>query len=289
MPNTRTTQPCPERPSIIFIDRALGIVCTALISCGRADSVRDAGPAPDLRVSVVVGALTAPDTVPPGWARVRVDEDGAGHIVVLFRISDIATDPDVSGFLAALDTTAATPAPAIALGGPEIGESGEVVVELRPGRYLFACVRRGSDAHRHAISGEAKWFVVSAAPIAVGRENPPRASAEVQLVDFGYLGPEAWPAGPHLLRVENRGRQDHQLRLARLRVGSSLRQWMSADDPGEHATDVAGVARLGAGAVAYLPVELSAGAYVAYCLVADPASGRPHVELGMLRVFQVRD
>lgn len=107
------------------------------------------------------------------------------------------------------------------------------------------------------------------------------------MVDFAYVGEERWQAGPHVLRVENSGRQEHQLRLVRLPPGSSLQDWLNADDPGEVGTAVAGVARLGPGAVAYLPVELPAGAYVAYCLIPDAASGRPHVELGMLRAIQV--
>ena len=64
-----------------------------------------------------------------------------------------------------------------------------------------------------------------------------------------------------MLRVENRGRQDHQVRLARLAAGSTLETWLKAADPGTHAAPVAGVARLGPGAVAYLPVELPRGTY----------------------------
>ena len=48
------------------------------------------------------------------------------------------------------------------------------------------------------------------------------------------------------------------------------------------------MARLGPGAIAYLPVELSPGEYVLYCLVSDPATGRPHIELGMFRSIQVQ-
>ena len=62
---------------------------------------------------------------------------------------------------------------------------------------------------------------------------------------------------------------------------------MIAEDPGEIGTAVAGVARMGSGAVANLPVELRAGIYVAYCLITDPASGREPVEMGMLRAIQV--
>jgi len=107
------------------------------------------------------------------------------------------------------------------------------------------------------------------------------------MVDFAYVGPERWPAGSHMLRVQNGGSQEHQLRLARLRPGSSLNDWMNAGDPNKIATPIAGVARLGPGGVAYLPVELAAGDYVAYCLITDRKSGRTHVELGMFRGIKV--
>ena len=82
------------------------------------------------------------------------------------------------------------------------------------------------------------------APLASGREIPPAATQEVGMVDFAYVGPDRWPAGSHVLRVENRGRQEHQLRLARLHPRSSVQDWLESEDPNDHAAAVAGVARL---------------------------------------------
>jgi len=253
-------------------------------ACDPREAAHAATPVADVLVSVRAGAVTAPDSIGAGWARLRVEEDGAGHILVVFRLPE---DTDPTAFVAALDTARATPQPAIALGGPEVGDTGEVVIQFTPGRYVLGCVRRGPEGHRHASTGEAKVLVVTDAPVASGREVPPPATQQLRMVDFAYVGPERWPAGSHMLRVENGGRQEHQLRLVRLRPGSSLQDWLSADDRDKIGTAVAGIARLGPGAVAYLPVELPAGAYVAYCLILDPASGRLHIELGMLRAIQV--
>ena len=55
----------------------------------------------------------------------------------------------------------------------------------------------------------------------------------------------------------------------------------------DYATAIAGVARLGPGAVASLPADLPPGEYVMYCLVADPASGEPHIARGMLKPVRV--
>lgn len=240
-------------------------------------------PAADLLVSVQAGSVSAPDSVAAGWTRLRVEEDGKGHILVVFKLPESATGTDVAVFLAALDTARTTPPPAVALGGPEIGDTGEVVIQLTAGRYVLGCVSRGGDGHRHASSGEAKEIVVT------GRDSaaPPRGTQEVPMVDYAYPGPEQWKAGSHLLRVENRSRQDHQLRIARLLAGSTLKDWMSAANPRAHAIPVAGVARLGPGAVAYLPVELPGGEYVLHCLIPDAASGRPHLMLGMVRAIHV--
>lgn len=90
-----------------------------------------------------------------------------------------------------------------------------------------------------------------------------------------------------MLRVSNQGRQDHQLRLVRLHAGATLNDFMSAADPDSISTAIAGVSRIGPGAMAYLPVRLPAGSYIAYCLISDPASHKLHVELGMLRLIQV--
>lgn len=263
----------------------------ALSCAGSGCVAREAppvdAPADPILVSIREGVVAAPDSIGAGWARVRVVEDGAGHILVIFRLPKSATDAEVETFLAALDTAAATPPPAVALGGPEIGDSGEVIMHFTAGRYVLGCVRRGPGGHRHASTGEAGVVVVTSETPIQGRDVPPAATLEVPMVDFAYSGPDRWPAGSHMLKVENRGAQEHQVRLIRLRPGSSMQDWLKAEEPGSIGTEVAGVARLGPGGVAFLPVELVAGNYVAYCLMTDPASGRAHVELGMLRAIQV--
>ncbi len=242
----------------------------------------------ELLVTVRTGAITAPDSVQPGWTSVRVEEVNDRHIVVLFRLPATATTAAVTAFVAALDTAPATPQPGVAIGGSEVGGRSEVVLHLTPGVYVFACVRRGNDGHRHASSGESRLLHVQRYATAnAGDTVPPRATHDVRMVDFAYVGPDHWAAGPQWLRIANTGTQDHQLRLARLRDGASPQAWLAADNPDTLATTVAGMARVGPGEVAYLQVVLTRGTYIEYCLVADVATHRPHIELGMLRVIQV--
>ena len=260
----------------------LGVLLVTLAACGdRADP---ATAEPALLVRVRGGALTAPDSATPGWTRVRVEEDGGGHIVVVFRLPEGLTDSAVTSLMLELDTAPATPAPAMALGGPEIGDTGEVILQLSPGRYLLGCVRRGEDGSRHLVTGESRILTVAGVPSAE-QDSAPIMTQEVGMVDFAYTGPERWTAGAHMLRVDNRGQQEHQFRFARLAPGSTMQQWMESE--GGTGEPVAGVARMGPGVVAYLPVELAAGTYIAHCLITDAASGRPHVLMGMLRVITV--
>jgi hypothetical protein len=235
---------------------------------------------------VINGSVTAPDSILAGWTRMRVEEDGGGHIVVAFRLPDGAINGDVADFLAALDTARRTPDPAVAMGGPEIGEVGEVVLNLSPGRYVLGCVRRADDGRRHASRGEAKVIVVTG-PVPASRATPPTPTVEIGLADFAFVGRERWPAGPHLLRVTNRGEQEHQLRLVRLEAGVTLRAWLEGGGADTSATPIAGMARLGPGGVAYLPLDLQPGEYVVYCLIPDVGTGRAHVELGMFRSIRV--
>ncbi len=259
------------------------------VSGACRDAARAPASTPGLvQVSVRPGAITAPDALPAGWMRVRVEESGGEHIVVVFRLPTTVTATEVTAFLAALDTASGTPHPGVALGGPEVGAQGEVVVHVTPGVYVLACVRRGDDGHRHASIGEsAVLHVRSAAAADSAFAAPPPSTQTVRLVDFAYVGPDHWAPGAQLVRIENTGPQDHQLRLARLRDGATLQAWMTADDPDTVATTIVGIARVGAGEVAYLPVDLSPGTYIAYCLVADAVTKRPHVELGMLRAIRV--
>lgn len=251
------------------------------LACGRPDAPPLAAPSADLLVSARSGSLQAPDTLAAGWRTFRVEEDGKGHIVVLFRLPDSA-GADLAPVIAALDTSPATPPPLVALGGPEMGDTGQVTLRVQPGKYLVACLSRGGDGHRHAAAGEAHLLTVKSS----GNEGiAPVATEEIGLTDFAFLGSDQWKPGAQRLRVENRGAQDHQLRLVRLDSGTTIQQWLTSE--GETATDVAGVARIGPGREAFLDLQLSPGTYVGYCLVTDPASRRQHVEMGMYRSFQV--
>lgn len=269
----------------------MAALACALAGCDAQGAAQaPAAPAAELRVAARRGVIEAPDSIAAGWRRIRVEETDGGHIIVVFRLLESATDAGLPGFLADLDTAAGTPPSALALGGPEVGDSGEVVIELTAGHYLLGCVARDEAGHRHAGSGEARLLVVTEgpAPAAEARAAAPAATLELGMADFAYTGAEDWNPGPQMLRVANTGAQDHQVQIARLEPGSTVTDWMNAEKPRRHARAVAGVARMGPGTVTYLPLDLTTGEYVIYCLITDPASRQQHVAMGMFRGIRVR-
>ena len=214
----------------------------------------------------------------------RVEEDGEGHILVAFRLQPQASRTQIADFLAALDTARMTPAQTIALGGPEVGDSGEVIIELALGRYVLACLSRGTDGHRHALQGE--WHVLEAAPT-THRSAPPDSVIELSMIDFIYHTDVPWPSGSRVIKVVNSGREDHQVRIERLREGVTVMDWINAEDDEDVSEPIAGVARTSPGQTVYLPLDLTPGTYVLYCLIPAASTGTPHAEIGMIRGITV--
>jgi hypothetical protein len=237
----------------------------------------------------VVGraSIEAPDSIAAGWTRNRLVALERGHNLIVMRID--SSEPAATERLrAAFDTARGTPAGALSLGGPEgprPGDTSEVIVRLAPGRHALACLMRNRDGHRHTSEGEWHELLVTGDSVPA---NDPAATVTVRMLDFAFAGPAEWAQGDHLVRAANDGAQDHLFILHRLNDGVTLKQWMDAEKPGQLSQRVGGLARTSPGQVAYFPATLSPGTYVLVCLIPDPASGKPHVELGMFREIRVQ-
>ncbi|MBC8088226.1 MAG: hypothetical protein H7Z40_13240 [Phycisphaerae bacterium] len=276
------------------------MVCGIAISCrsdkappsssnAAADSLGAISVAVDsvLTTRVSAGSITAPRAVNAGWRKFTVERaDSANHILVAFQL-----DPELSTakFVALLDSLPGTPAGAVGLGGPEGRATDEVLVRFPAGRVVVACVSRGEDGHRHASKGElAEVEVRPAVVTSITDSTPPDSTVfDIPMSDFAFTGPDRIPASTRHLRVRNRGQQAHQLRIARLKSGNTLADWMKNPEAASETTADFGMARLGPLREAYVALTLQKGDYVFYCLVTDPKSKMQHVELGMLKNISV--
>jgi hypothetical protein len=155
-------------------------------------------------------------------------------------------------------------------------------------------MERGTSSSRSGSPTAVPWRARNAeASVVVVAGEPegvmPTATDTVSMTDFAYhLAADAtWRAGSRLMRVENAGAQDHQVRIVRLNRGATVRAWLDAERKGTLVKEVTGVARLGPGGAAYLRLDLEPGVYLLTCLITDPRSGEPHVALGMFKPITV--
>lgn len=236
-------------------------------------------------VEIHDGKLTVPATLPAGTIRLRLARhDSTGHNVVVFAL---AKDTDAESFARALDLAPETPAPVVAHGGaetpPAAGDTSDVYLTLAPGRYLLGCMIRGFAESRHVSKGE--WQLVTVIPSEA--EAPPAATLELGMADFAFQAESQWPAGDQMIKVSNIGSQEHIVFIHRLDPGHTLQQWIAAEGDAPWSHSLGGVSRLGPGQSVLLPRRLEPGRYILFCLFVDPKSGKPHIELGMLREITV--
>ncbi|HET9962063.1 MAG TPA: hypothetical protein VFQ34_06985 [Nitrospiraceae bacterium] len=109
--------------------------------------------------------------------------------------------------------------------------------------------------------------------------------------DYSFTGPDTLPAGAATVRIQNRGREPHQIQLVKLEEGRSLRDMAAALSvtsgklpPG--VTQMGGPNAVSAGGTSEAQVSLSPGSYAIICMVPSH-SGRTHAALGMVKAVRV--
>lgn len=243
------------------------------------------GPPPPkvLRLEAMELRFKPPAEVPAGPVRIRlVNHDPVWHEASLLRFTD--TTRTLEDYIAAARAGDEYPSFAEDVGGVGFlapGDSAEVLVELRAGRYAVICWH--SD---HVMQGMGATFTVTG-------EVPPDAfhagGAEVRLAD-GVI-PALTPArGRQVLHVTNAGPAEHELAILRLEPGKTYVDFMAWRAAGETGTppaySVAGTAALAPGHEIWVIVPWAAGRYVMVCLLED-SEGHYHADLGERQEFEV--
>jgi hypothetical protein len=109
--------------------------------------------------------------------------------------------------------------------------------------------------------------------------------------DFSYVMPSNIPAGLVAVTMINKGSQPHQAQLLRLDNGVTPAQFQAALHHSPAA--VFPIATLAGGPNSVMPgtrqqviLNLAPGQYAVVCFDTDPATGKPHYELGMVTFFR---
>lgn len=238
-------------------------------------------------------AFDSPNTIEAGLVTLNFENIGKEeHHLQLARLNDGVSFED---FMTTLQTDGnAAFALVEVVGGVGViqpGASQSVTVNLpKPGLYIALCAITNAEGIPHLALGMIKPIEVVAPADVVATETP-KADLKVQMLDFGYDIPTEVNAGKQIWEVVNAGAQPHEMLIAKLEDGKTLTDvmtYLQNGEQGEAPYEFQG----GAQAIAtsyssFVEFDLAPGDYVALCFVPDPATGKPHFVLGMIRPFTV--
>ena len=263
---------------------------------------------PELVVTTDGTDFTVPAEVESGRYRLVLQNDSAlATELNLALVPEGMTAADIeAAFLEAAE--AEVPPPLVyelVLNGgaaAEPGASGEVVLDLAPGDWVFNLVGFGEED----VEGIDLYKTVAVTGEPPAAEDPADA-AEVAMIDFDFEVPADLAGGPQIWKVTNNGSQPHHLVLASVPDGTTEEQVLELLNAffGPPATPEAGATPvepalgpddyvevgftgiLSSGQANWLEFDLAPGTYVAICFIPDQETGMPHVMMGMLEVFTV--
>lgn len=288
LPGTTTTTP------FVVTATATGTVGAgpaSLAASAVPGSGIDATPAPLLAIEAVEYGFRTNGSVAAGTTMVQMKNLGQeDHQAQFLRLNDGVTpaqvqdalkDPRTLGRLTTL------------VGGPgTIGARGmsAAMMDLKEGRYLLACFVPDRDEVSHAAKGMVLPLMVTAA---TGAGMPmPATQGTVTMKEFSFaLSTSALPTGRSMVAVTNEGAQPHEFAVLRLMPGKTaadVTRYFTAPPAGPPPFVAAGgLTALSPGQRGIAALDLTPGGYAAVCFLPDAASGKEHLQLGMIAGFVV--
>lgn len=237
-------------------------------------------------------SFEAPKVIEGGLVAITMENDGAElHHMQIARLHDGVSMEDLQNALMH-GPEAALPLLEFA-GGPSIvppGGRAQVIVNLRAGHYVLLCFLPSADGVPHLAKGMIKAFEVIASHAYSAPQEPP-AAISIMLTDFAFTMPSQIKAGRQVWKITNAGVQPHEMPIARLLPGKTPQDALRFLQTSEGAPPfefVGGLQAIDSGQTGWAVLDLPPGEYLALCFVPDPASGKEHLELGMIAGFTVK-
>lgn len=229
----------------------------------------------------------APDTLHAGRTEFRMTNAGGHHVMVIARLDSGKTMADVA---AIPDTASESPTWMADMGGPITGDSNGVTsasLDLTPGRWLLYCYFGDDNGVPHFAKGMIKEIIVTGP--AAAPSPAPEPDVFVTVSDFAYTLSRPLTAGRHTLRFINTGAQGHEIIIDRLNDGAHQADWVAAQarHAPRPARSAGGLGSLPAGHSMDLTADFAPGNYLWFCYFGDPATGKKHVDLGMITEMRV--
>lgn len=234
-------------------------------------------------------AFEGPTEIPAGLTTIRLTNLGPDiHHAQIIKLEEGKTGAD---FAAALKAGGQPPTWAQVAGGPNVplpNQESNATAVLVPGNYSFVCFVDTPDKVPHMMKGMTHDFRVVPSSLPVAPE--PTGAITIDLQDFAFGAPETLTAGPHTFRVVNSGAQPHEVQLFKMTPGKTprdLQAWAHSLAGPPPAMPLGGVVALPPGGHAFFTANLDAGEYALWCFFPDPATKKPHFDLGMMKLVKV--
>jgi hypothetical protein len=234
-------------------------------------------------------AYDAPDHIAAGMTTFRLVNDGPGlHHLVLVRLDSAKTAADLQ---TAMQKPGPFPGWAVLAGGPNAVDpatESTATVDLVAGNYVMICFVDVPNGVPHFAKGMVRPLTVTASTTASA--PAPAADMIITLSDYQFGLSKPLTAGPHVLRVDTKPGQPHELVLVRLEPGKTQKDllgWMQKMQGPPPGHVVGGASPSAAGAPVYVAVNLLPGKYLLICFLPDATDGKPHAAHGMVQSFDV--
>jgi len=268
--------------------RRLGLAGLAMIAACSRQVPRADGPNV-VTITTSEYAFGMPDTIPAGLTTFRLVNQGKElHHASLVRLRDGKTVADFQAALAAAMKNH-TPPPSwmTFAGGPNavtLGDTGVATETLEPGSYVFVCWIPSLDGVPHVMKGMLHPLVVTAG--AIPAAAAPAADVTIKLTDYDFVLSQPLTAGKHVVRVENTGAQAHEIVIAALAPGKTLKDFIAWEEGGEKGPLptgqwLGGITTLDVGGHSQFTTTFAPGSYLLLCFWPDAKDGKPHLMHGM--------
>lgn len=235
----------------------------------------------------------APASVPGGTITFRMENDGKElHHLWIVKLTGKKTPQDFTKAMQSWGSALKMPDWAIDVGGPNSASAGttaEGTMTLDPGTYMLVCWVPSPDGMLHVMKGMAKPLTITARP-AGQADVEPVADITMTLDDYAFDLSKPITPGRHVIRVENRAPQTHEVVIARLNPGQTAARallWINGGQSGPGPVVLGGASGIAKGRHMFITVDFKPGRYALFCFIPDVKDGKPHTSHGMLKELTV--
>lgn len=245
------------------------VVLVALSACGSGSDdpvepqAKEAQPVQDLSVTVTdAGTQVSSPSVEAGPVSVTVqNETKKPYHLAFARLNDGVSIDEVQEKIQSENVLELITVAGSTVEAAKPGGQASVTVQFPEGDYI-------------ALDPEAD---IPFGPFQVTAATEPYESVDadfdVEVGEFYFKVPDGITAGPATFAITNAGEQSHEISFSREGDDEEEGEFVLAPAPG--------------GSL-WAEFDLKPGKYTAACFFPDPASGKPHVKLGMKTTFTVK-